>query len=166
MSKEEFAGFNYTNTPAFSLTGLACWARMVACHDGDSPTFVFPYAGKMYRFLTRVHGIDTCEITSKDPALKERAVCARNRLIQLATGCETLPVLKSDKDIVAFLSNDVHLVWIECLDFDKYARPLVRVKRSPDDESSFADILIQEKLAYPYFGATKLTEKEQVETMV
>lgn len=165
MEKESFKEHGYSNTPTFSLTGLKTWARIVACHDGDSPTLVFPYAGKMYKFLTRLHGIDTCEMTSKDHGVKEHAIKARNRLIQLATQCENIPFLKSDKDIVNFLSNDVHVVWVECMDFDKYARPLVRIKRTPDDDKSFSDILIEEKLAYTYFGSTKLTEQDQAQCL-
>jgi endonuclease YncB( thermonuclease family) len=112
-----------------------------------------------------MHGIDTCEMTSKDPAVKALAIKARNRLIQLATGADALPEVKSDKDIISHLSKDVHLVWVECLDFDKYARPLVKLMRSPSDTKTFTDILIEEKLAYPYFGATKLSEQAQNELL-
>lgn len=163
MDKLRYAEYTYSNTPAFTLAGIKCWARMVACHDGDSPTVVFEYGGKMWRFLTRMYGLDTCEMTSKDPALKERAIKARDRLIQLAVADDSIvtPAFKNDKEIVAFLSKDVHMVWLECMDFDKYARPLVVLKHHPDDSKSFADLLIEEKLAYPYFGATKLSEQEQ-----
>lgn len=164
MSKEEFRDFGY-HTPAFSLAGTSGWARIVACHDGDSPTVVMSYAGQMYKFHTRMYGIDTCEIRSKDQSNKERAIKARDRLIQLATGCNSLPQFKNDKDIVRFLGEDVYIVWVECMDFDKYARPLISMKKTPQDAKGFADVLIEEKLAYPYFGATKLTEKDQAEVL-
>lgn len=162
----DFANFGY-NTAPFNLAGLKCWARIVACHDGDSPTLIMQYAGQMYKFHTRMFGIDTCEITSKDASLKQRAVQARNRLIQLATKTTSdMSSLKTDKDIVAFLSKDVYLVWVECLEFDKYARVLVKLRANPDDDKTFSDVLIEENLAYAYFGATKMSEKEQAQTLV
>ena len=160
MSKKELARCGYTR-PSFTLAGTKCWARLVACHDGDSPTLVFPYAGRMHKFHTRMYGIDTCEMTSKDVAVKERAVKARDRLIQLCTQRQDIPVFKSDKEIVNYLSQDTYVVWVRCMDFDKYARPLVHLKRAPEDNKTFSDVLVEENLAYRYYGATKLTEQEQ-----
>jgi endonuclease YncB( thermonuclease family) len=160
MNKEEFAAYGY-ETPEFSLIGKKCYARVVNVYDGDSPTLVIPFEGKMFKFSTRVFGIDTSEMKSNDMINKDRALRARNRLIELITKVSPLPVSATKKDVIKLLSRDVYLVWIECMDMDKYGRVLVKVSNGPSDDKTFADVLIEEKLAYPYFGATKLTEQQQ-----
>lgn len=164
-NKEDFAGYGI-DTPLFSLCGLKCWARVVGVYDGDSPTLVVPFGGdgKYYRFASRMYGIDTSEMKSKDEQNKERALRARGRLIELVTcGQVSLPLTAKKKDVVDALSRDVYLVWIECMEMDKYGRVLHNMYRSPEaGEKSFADILIEEGLAYAYFGGTKMTESEQV----
>ena len=153
------------DTQEFFLMGQKCWARVVHCHDGDSPTIVLPVLGRMFRFNTRLYGIDTCEITSKVAANRDIAVRGRNRLLELIMGTP-LPSgtqLNTRKDIQALLASDVYLVWVECMEMDKYGRVLVKMKMSEHEGlKSFADILVEERLAYSYFGATKLTEAEQL----
>jgi endonuclease YncB( thermonuclease family) len=153
---------NYgVETPEFSLLGTKCWARVVSVYDGDSPTVVFRFGDRVYRFPTRIYGIDTSEMKSKDVANKERALKARARLIELITRSSSVPIDATKKEIQKLLSKDVYLVWIECMELDKYGRTLISMKSSPDAEKSFADILIEEKLAYSYFGGTKLSEGQQ-----
>lgn len=154
MNKTEFENHGY-DTSLFSLVGMKGWARVVACHDGDSPTLVMSYGGQMHKFHTRLYGVDTAEISCKDPVKKEKAVVARNRLIQLCTDCHTMPVFRSDKDVIRFLGADVYIVWVECLEFDKYGRLLVNLRKTPDDEMTFSDLLIQENHAYAYYGGKK-----------
>ena len=141
------------DTPEFSLLGTKCWARVVSVYDGDSPTIVFRFGGKVYRFPTRIYGIDTSEMKSKDVANKERAMKARARLIELITKTVSVPRKRQKKSLPS--------KWVECMELDKYGRTLISMKASPDAEKSFADILIEEKLAYSYFGGTKLTEGQQ-----
>lgn len=165
MSKEEvvqlFQHYGY-DTPEFSLLGTKTWARVVYVYDGDSPTIILPLLGQMYRFATRVYGIDTSEMKSKDVANKERAIKAKYRLIELITGTTSpLPLTASKKEIKAFFAQSTYLVWVECLEMDKYGRVLIKMKSTPEDSKTFADILIEEKLAYPYFGDTKLSEAQQ-----
>jgi endonuclease YncB( thermonuclease family) len=160
MSKEDFKTATI-DSPEFSFNGTKCWARVVSVYDGDSPTIVFPFNDKMLKFSTRVYGIDTSEIKSHDPACKERAVKARNRLVELITKAPFPSQISTKKDIQKLLAQDVHLVWVECMEFDKYGRVLIKMWGSPQDTKSFADILIEEKVAYPYFGGTKLAETQQ-----
>lgn len=157
---EVFKEYGYECTP-FSLKGTKCWARLVACHDGDSPTFVFPFAGSMYKFKVRVFGIDTYEITSKNEDIKKHAIKGRNRLIELMTNTKVPQNVVSDKHVIHYLAQDIYVVWIECFDMDKYGRILCKIYKCPDpNERHIGDILIEEKLAYPYTGKTKCSEDE------
>lgn len=161
QAKQDFQAHGY-ETPEFSLLGTKTWARVVYVYDGDSPTLVLPLLGKMYRFATRMYGIDTSEIKSKDATNKDRALKAKHRLIELITGkTAPVPLGASKKEIKALFAQETHVAWVECLDMDKYGRILVKIKASPEEEKTFADILVEEKLAYPYFGETKLSEAQQ-----
>ena len=134
--------------PDFSLKGYASWARVVSVYDGDTIKVVMPFYDKSYRFSLRLMGIDTAEIKGgSNMALK-----ARNRLVQLITesDCERW----TKKQIEGMLMNTVFLVWVECLDFDKYGRVLARVSLV-EGGTSFSDILVSEGLAHVYNGGTK-----------
>lgn len=156
------------NTPEFSLLGTAGWARVVHCHDGDSPTIILPVFGQMFKFVTRLYGIDTCEIASNAAANRDIAVRGRNRLIDLITNGVFSEKLKlepnavlSRKEIQAIFAKEPYVVWVECLKMDKYGRVLVKMRSNPT-QTLFADTLIEEKLAYVYEGRTKLSEAEQL----
>jgi hypothetical protein len=81
----------------------------------------------------------------------------RNRLIQLATNCpigiET--VLKKD-EVKSLLDKNTKLVSIQCDEFDKYGRLLVKMTEI-DSSKTFNQVLIDEKLANVYDGGTKTT---------
>ena len=150
-------------TPLFSLNGVKTWARVVDVYDGDTLTCVLPVFDRMYRFQVRMMGIDTCEIRSKNPANKERAIRARDRLIQLVTGGAANQRGMSKKEIDALFEREVHLVWLHCLEFDKYGRLLGAVYASDHAGAEpFSDVLVRERLAYSYTGDTKLTEEQQL----
>jgi endonuclease YncB( thermonuclease family) len=86
------------------------------------------------------------------------ATNARKRLFELVT--------KQTSDLSdSFLSDNVNLVYIKCKDFDKYGRLLGDVYRTDEDDKSFSEILMEEKLAYFYDGKKKLTEEEQIEML-
>lgn len=149
--------------PAFTLKGLSMWGRVVAVYDGDTFTAALPIFGSVYKFPMRLNGIDTAEIKSKQVENKAMAIRARNRLLQLI-GVTIGPnddVKK--KDIELKLAEKNYVVWIECDEQDKYGRILCRVYKDPLKTSSYADILLQEKLAYAYGGGTKLNESEQID---
>jgi endonuclease YncB( thermonuclease family) len=160
MNKEDFRNFGY-DTPEFSLQGKKCWARCVSIYDGDTCTLVIPFQGQMYRFSTRLHGIDTSEMKSKDAACKERALKARNRLLELVTQKPVENQNMTKKEIQKLLAEDVYLVWIECFELEKYGRVLLKMYVDSEEAKSFGEILVEEKLAYSYFGQTKMTETEQ-----
>ena len=149
------------DTPLFSFNGFKGWCRLVDAYDADSLTIIIPFAGKMYRINTRMYGIDTCEMKSKDVNNAQAAVKARNRVLQLVCKLPVIPEITKRSDVQKLLAEKCYVVWVECLKFDKYGRTLVHCRVSPRQNETLADILLKEKLAYPYFGGTKLTEKEQ-----
>lgn len=160
----DFSGASY-DTPAFTLKGHKTWGRLVDCYDGDTMQVVLPFLGSFFKFTIRMYGIDTSEMKSKDSANKERAVKARDRVLEVATKQCPLPAMKTRKEIQKYLAANMTLVYVECLEMDKYGRVLAKVYTCPEDSECFSDVLVKENLAYAYYGETKLTEKEQMETL-
>lgn len=152
------------NTPFFTLNGIKNYARVTEVYDGDTITIVMNVNGSFLKFKCRMMGIDTCEIRSKNPKNKELAVKARNRLIQLVTDKQVDEASKK-KDVSSFLEEDVYLIWVHCLEFDKYGRALIHCFKSHESTKSFSDILVEERLAYKYEGDTKLSEEQQVQLL-
>jgi len=158
---KEFYRQHGGNTPFFTLNGLKDYARVTEVYDGDTITIVLSVNGSFLKFKCRLMGIDTCEIRSKNLKNKELALKARNRLIQLITNKQVDEASKK-KEVASFLEDDVYLIWVHCLEFDKYGRALIHCYSSPQSTKSFSDILVEERLAYRYEGDTKLTEEQQV----
>lgn len=149
------------DTPLFSLSGLKTHARVVSIYDADTITVVMLFAGKFTKFNLRLYGIDTPEMKSKDITVRDKANKARDRVVQLITNT-TLP---TKKDVQAYLAANIVLVYIECFDQDKWGRTLAQAYIKQGDAKSISDILLEEKLAYPYFGETKLTEEQQIQVL-
>jgi endonuclease YncB( thermonuclease family) len=167
-TKEESIGLFASapeNVPMFNLAGVKTYARVVSVYDGDTVQAVMPFGEQFYRFSVRINGIDTCEIKSKMVANKALAIRARNRVIDLVTqGVWNGNENAKKTDVEGFLKKHVFVVWMECHDMDKYGRVLASL-HSDIGTPSFADTLVQEKLAYVYSGNTKLTEEEQVKLL-
>lgn len=125
--------------------GFRGWCRVLSVYDGDTMTLAIPFKGHPYKFSVRMEGIDTPEMKGDD---KERAVEARDRLIELITGKRSV-----GKEV---FKNSVYLVWFECSGFDKYRRLLGKVY-SAKNSKNLADILIAEKHGYAYYGGTKMS---------
>lgn len=141
------------DAPWFSLNGTRS-VRVVSLHDGDTFTGVFRFDSAFYKFPVRLNRIDTCEMTSKNTILKTKAFLARDKLFELITGrkdTDTVTWRKKDFDDY-FQKNETYLT-INCVEMDKYGRVLA-------DAGDFADVLVQQKLAYWYDGGKKLTEDE------
>ncbi len=151
------------STPQFDLEGRRCVVRVVSVYDGDTLQFVMPLDdGKMWRFSARLTGIDTCEMRDPDRMLRQRAVAARDRLVELVTGIarwsfdgsrETsnrwhASSERSAKDIERLLEEDVHLIHVTCGKMDKYGRVLVTAK-TPEG-ADLAQTLLTEGHARPY----------------
>jgi hypothetical protein len=100
---------------------------------------------------------------SKNKVNKELAIKARNRMLELITKQKIDPqLINTKKQIDDLLNNDVHVVYVHCLEFEKFGRVLAHIYDNETSAKSYADILVEEKLAYKYMGDTKLTEEQQV----
>jgi endonuclease YncB( thermonuclease family) len=148
---QRFGPYDHT-TPEFSLEGLEAWCRLVDVHDGDTLTVVAEFLpGHFGKFHLRLLGIDTAEMTADAPAVKAKALAARDRVMQLCTGCTDC---RSPADIRAALTKQVVMVRVRCGRNDKYGRTLADVSDSQSG-GSIAARLLAEGLAKPYDGGTK-----------
>lgn len=163
--KEIFKTYDI-KTPAWSLQGRTIWGRIVDMYDADTLTLILPLQSGYFKFSGRVYGIDTSEMKSKLSENKLNAHKARNRMLQLCNVPDiSLEKAYTRKEVQSILAKDVYLVWIKCGDWDKYGRLLVQVYKNDTDIKELGSILIEENLAYPYFGETKLTESQQVNAL-
>lgn len=154
------------STPSLSLEGLFTPARLVDQYDGDTNTLIIPFKGEYFKFTCRMLGIDTCEMKSKNKENKETAIRARNRVLQLVGLPVDLATPYTRKKVQAMLEERVVVVWVHCHGADKYGRLLGDIYTSADSsEKSIAKMLIDEKLAYEYYGETKMTEDQQADAM-
>ena len=149
---DAFRPHTKSSTPCFDLDGRRAIVRVVSVYDGDTLQFVLPMDGdgqKAWRFSARLLGIDACEMRDSDPALRERAVAARDRLVQLVGGSYDCPSsLETAKDIDRFLDQNVCLIHATCGKMDKYGRVLL-VVHTPDGRD-VAQTLLEEGHAVPY----------------
>ena len=157
---DDFKYFN-NDTPIFTMNGMNTFARVVNVIDGDTLSLVIPLFDKYFKFNVRINGIDTCEVHSNDVEIKDKGLKAKYRVIEMLSKKDIKDVLCiSRKQIIELFNTNISIVWIECLDFDKYGRLLGNVFFD-NKTKNIADILISEKLAYRYDGGTKLTEEQQ-----
>lgn len=155
MSKESFRQYGGSNTPTFSLNGTKTYCRVVSVLDGDTIKVIIPIFNNYYKFNVRLNGIDTYEIKGKN---KELGLKGRNRLFELITNKQIDSEYKKNQ-VEKLLDEDVYLIWLECLEFDKYGRLLGNLYNNENNEQNFSEILINEKLGLPYDGGTKMIEK-------
>ena len=166
---KEFKQYNI-NTSSFTLCNLNLIGRIVNIIDGDSLNIILPVFNNYYKFNIRLNGIDTCEMKSKTDDNKKKALKARISILNLLTN-HTYPETLTKNDLKYILDKDVILVWVECLNFDKYGRLLANVYQldylsmNKLKNTSLSEYLLQNKLAYEYTGKTKLSENDQLEKL-
>lgn len=154
----DLSKYTTSNTPTFGLAGMTYTARLVDVHDGDTVTViaeVFPSV--VFKFHVRLVGIDSPEMTSKTPAVKDLAERARLRLVSLLTGgTVVLPHggHLTRTEMMNLLQKQVHLVSVRCQNMDKYGRVLAEVSQGESLQHAGL-VLLQEGLARPYAGGTK-----------
>jgi endonuclease YncB( thermonuclease family) len=156
------------NTPYFTLCNLNLIGRVVNIIDGDSLSIILPIFNNYYKFNIRLNGIDTCEIKSKHEETKKKALKARISILNLITNQNYSETL-TKHEIKDILDKYVILVWVECLNFDKYGRLLANIYQLDklsicklENSLSLSEYLLQNKLAYEYSGKTKLSEDDQL----
>ena len=141
------------NVPEFTLNGLSCWGKIVYVYDGDTVHIVINFNNNLTKFNCRLSGIDTKEMKSTNLNDKELAIKARNFLLSKITDDNLNNLMKNNiKDLC---SKSKKLVWVNCLEFDKYGRLLVEIKDEPTSEKTYNQELIDLGLAVPYFGGHK-----------
>ncbi len=143
----------------FSLNGMKTRGKVVEIYDGDTCKIVLLNNNVLQKFNCRMNGIDTPEIKpllsnpNREIEIKN-AYKARNRLIQLCTNAN-IDFKNFDTKKVS-LDTNTKLVYIKCLEFDKYGRLLVNIYDNDNENSiSYNEILINEGFAKKYDGGTK-----------
>jgi endonuclease YncB( thermonuclease family) len=141
--------------PKFSFAGLSFYTRIIDCHDGDSYRIVVDVNGTLSYVMTRLVGIDTADIASKNAVEKSRAVAARDYALSWALQTP-VSTFGSKKEIKAALEATPAIVFVECQEFDKYGRVLVHVYRTRDAGPSLNEQLITAGHAIAYAGGAKV----------
>lgn len=152
---------SFQTTPVFSLENNVYLAKVIDIYDGDTVTCAFKLFDNYYQFTVRLYGIDTCELKSKN---REQALRARMRLYELVTkkSSKDIDLSIPRKNLRALLEASDAIVVLKCGKFDKYGR-LLGTLFALDSDRAFNEILVAEKLAFPYFGDKKLTDDEQAD---
>jgi endonuclease YncB( thermonuclease family) len=145
----------------FSLNGLNTFGKVVEIYDGDTCKIILYYNQEFYKFTCRLNGLDTPEMKpllsklNRDNEIINAYKC-RNKLIQLCTNCECDINTMDKKAIIKnLLDTNNKIIYVKCLEFDKYGRLLVELYNDENYEKSFNQILIDENFAVPYDGGTK-----------
>lgn len=146
------------DVPEFSLNGLSCWAKIVYVYDGDTVHIVINFNHSLTKFNCRLFGIDTKEMKSTNSNDKDYAIQARNHLLSKildSTNTNTNLNNINKNNIKELCANSKKLVWVNCLEFDKYGRLLIEIKDTPQSTKTYNQELIDLGLAYAYYGGTK-----------
>ena len=134
---------NTENIDYFSFKGKTFYAKPCNVYDGDTFSIVFEYRNELIKYRCRCYGYDTPEMrpSLKNPNRdheKELAQKAKERMIELLN--------KHEKKIIK----------VECLDFDKYGRLLIKAYNNVD-ELSINEIMVNEGHGRAYDGGRKDT---------
>jgi len=123
----------------FSYNRKSFIVKVVDIYDGDTGRMVFRDNLRLNQYKFRLYGIDTPEIR---PLLS-----LKNREQEI----------KKAKKAKKFLSDLVlnKVIYVKCLEFDKYGRILVNLYKNRWNKKSINDLMIDEGLGKVYFGGTK-----------
>ena len=155
---EELKNIKSSDIPQFSLNGLKTSGKIVEIYDGDTCKIVLLNNNILQKFNCRINGIDTPEMkpllskSNREIEIKNAYRC-RNKLIQICTNIiPTVDIDFNGKKIS--LDTNTKIVYIECLEFDKYGRLLVNIYDT-FKSMSYNEILVNEGFAKKYNGGTK-----------
>lgn len=145
--------------PRFSFAGQSFYTRIIDMYDGDSFRIVVHVNGAVAYAMTRLVGIDTAEIKSKSSAAKACATGSRDFALAWALQSDSTTAYASKKDVKAALAETPAIVFVKCLDNDRYGRILIEVFRDRDDaeasRNSLNSLMIAKGGAVAYDGGTK-----------
>ena len=127
----------------FNFDGKTFIAKPCHVYDGDTFSVIFDYHGELIKYRCRCYGYDTPEMRPllKNPNRdheKKLAYAAKARIIELLE------------------AHPSKLIKIECLDFDKYGRLLIKAFNNVN-EKSINEIMVEEGHGKWYDGGTKDT---------
>ena len=152
-------------TPRFTLNGLETYGRLVDIIDGDSLSIILPIYNSYFKFNVRLNGIDTSELHSNNTELKHFAENAKNELVKLIIDKKDL----TKHEIQKVLENEIVIVLVKCLEFDKYGRLLANVycfnSRTEKYDICLSKYLLDNNFAYEYYGGKKMSETDQINTI-
>jgi hypothetical protein len=171
MNIDQLECFNYNNTEFFSFNGFSTICRIINVLDGDTLVVIFHFFNNFYKFTIRLYGIDTCEIKSNNEHIRKKGLDAKNYVISLLCLSNNIQPLDitfvTKKDVKEFFNNNFIKAHISCKNFDKFGRILSEIYLYYDNndnfekkENSISFMLLNNNLAYPYFGETKLSDEE------
>lgn len=141
---------HYDNIPTFSFSGKTFETKILDVYDGDTVTILIKL-DKDYKISCRLLGLDTPELRSKDEQEKKCGYLARDHLIFLITHKKTSNL--SRKEIRELLAENDKRFFIECFDFDKYGRTLIKI--------NFGGITLNDKMIDDGFAGTYDGNKKQ-----
>jgi endonuclease YncB( thermonuclease family) len=125
-----------SKTAKFSLNGYKTYGKCVHVYDGDTVHLIIrlPNSDTCFKWIVRLMGIDTPEIKSKNTIEKQKA-----------------------KEAQAFLANQIlnKIIYIECLEFDKYGRLLANLYQDMNESKSLNQLMIDNGFAKSYDGGHK-----------
>lgn len=126
---------NIISAPDFSdcFQDLSVIGKVVSVYDGDSVKIILPFENKLYRFTSRLSGIDTPEIRSSCSLEKAFAIKIRDELREKIIN---------------------KLVLVKCSGMDKYGRLLVSI-HIDGDKKTINEWLIDKEYAFSYDGKKK-----------
>ena len=132
---------DHKEIPYFSFKNQTFYAKHCNIYDGDTFSVIFVYKGDFIKYRCRCLGYDSPEMK---PSLQNA-----NRL-------EEKELAHKAKDRLEELLNkhETKIIKIECHEFDKYGRLLVKIWNNID-EKSVNDIMVEEGHGKAYFGGTK-----------
>ena len=131
-------------SPSIHKCSFIGWhlVKVVSVYDGDTVNVLLVLGITGFKFGLRIYGIDTAEIKSRNPILKNYAIKSRNFL-------QTL--LKPE-----------HIYIARIIDNDKYGGRLIAdifYKNDKGEYCSVSDVMLTNNFALPYNGKTKENEQ-------
>ena len=159
-NKQKLSSIKNDDIELFTLNGVKTMGKIVDMYDGDTCKIVLLV--NMQKFNCRLVSLDTPEM--RPPLKKEHrdqeilnAHKCRNRLIQLATNCHctSLDLMLKKPECKSLIDTNTKLIYIHCLEFDKYGRLLVELFQHEHDKISINQLLINEGMAKAYDGGKK-----------
>jgi len=131
----------HKDIPYFNFKNKSFIAKPCNVYDGDTFSVIFDYKGELIKYRCRCYGYDTPEMrpSRKNPnrdQVKKLALLAKNRMIELLE------------------AHPSKLIKIECLDFDKYGRILIKAYNNVQNKS-INEIMVEEGHGKWYDGGTK-----------